>query len=260
MVDLRAPLTTIAVRAPRSCRSEANEAVEGFGVAARGRTILEARCDVVLGELERALSERHRVHGWRSVAQAEREAGGGPHLAARTLGADAVLMVMDLVALPVLVSDLRGKGVVLTDANPDGSPRGPADLSPRAEETIRELVESHFPDGGLAGVTAELELALQSTAAGELLWTYQRRAAIDLEGARDTKLLVRGRSRTWRPVAPRGHARAEPPPNAEDAVRARLRELAQVLARDVEERLASAERAAASGGDPRPPSSPAGSP
>lgn len=246
LLELGPAPRTIAVRAPASCRSESSAVAEGSGVAARGRTILEARCDVFLGELERALSGVHRVVSWRDLAEAERAAGGLPHVAARRAGADAVLLVVDLAVAPVLVSDLRGPGVELADAYPDGSRRGKAVLSARAEDTIRSLVEVHFRDGGLAGVSAGLELELLASASGEPLWTYQRRVVADLEGARDSKMLLRGRSRTWRPVEPRGKPRAAAA-GEEDVVRARLRDLARTLAQDAIERLAAAGRVASAG-------------
>lgn len=238
MQELRPAVKAVALRAPPACLADAGPVAAGPGLAARSRTILDARCDVLLGELERALAARYRVVPWRELAAAEREAGLA-HLAAQRTSADLVLVVSDLAPLPLLVTDLEGAGVVLTNANPDGSPRGKTELSRKSERAIRDLVAERFPDGGLGGVAVQLELLALAAATGEPVWRYHRVLAADLDGARDFKMLLRGRSRTWRPVPPRGRGAAAAE-GAEDAIRARIRELARTLARDAVDRFSTA--------------------
>jgi hypothetical protein len=238
MQELRPAVKVVAVRAPAACLAASQPAATGPGIAARSRTIVEARCDVVLDELERALAARFRVVSWRELAKAEKTAGLA-HVAARQVGADVVLVVTDLAPYPLVVTDMSGPGVVLTNVNPDGSPRGKTDLSQTSDRVIREMAERRFPDGGLAGVALQLELTALAGSTGEPVWTYQRAVGADLDGARDFKMLIRGRSGTWRPVEPRGtHGVVDAA--AEDSVRARVRTLAQQLARDAVERFSVA--------------------
>jgi hypothetical protein len=238
MQEIRPAAKAVAVRAPAACVAAPAPVAAGPGLAARSRTILDARCDVVLDELERALALRFRVVPWRELAKAEKTAGLA-HVAARQAGADVVLVVTDLAPYPLVVTDMSGPGVVLTNVNPDGSPRGKTDLSRTSDRVIREMVERRFPDGGLAGVALQLELTALAASTGEPVWSYQRSVGADLDGARELKMLVRGRSDTWRPVEPRGsHGVVDGA--AEDSVRARIRRLAQQLARDAVERFSSA--------------------
>ncbi len=239
--ELRGSVKAVAVRAPAACSEEASAVAGGAGIAARSRSILETRCATLLGELERALATRYRVVGWREVAAAGKSEGVS--LAAYRPAADVVLVVNDLSPTPVLVSDMDGPSVVLSDATPDGTARGPAKLSKGGERFIRDLLARRFTDGALAGVAVRLEVTAVSGATGEPLWTYRRRLGDALEGALDGKILLRGRGSTWRPIVPRGmHGpiaarKGEAPPP--DPVQARMREIGQTLADDVVARFSS---------------------
>jgi hypothetical protein len=95
--------------------------------------------------------------------------------------------------------------------------------------TIQEIVVQGFPEGGLAGVGLRLEITGLAGASGVPIWKYERALATDLDGARDLRMLLRGRSSSWRPVEPRGRPAAARV-DSEDAIKARVRELAQKIA------------------------------
>jgi len=237
----RATLRTVAIRAPSACTPDASLSATGGGVALRSRTVLESRCDTWVGELERALALQYKVVGWRELARREREGGAA---AAREAGADLVLVVKELVAEPLLVSAADSSAVVLTRATPRGEPTpGSKVVPPKADRTIRTIVASHYPDGMLVGVRATIEIAAVPASGGDPLWTYRGRISDSLTGALESRMLLRGRRGTWRPVAPRGWrandaaaARASPA----DPVQARLRELAATIAADVVARFTTA--------------------
>src|SRR6266540_373196 len=223
----RATLRTVAIRAPSACTPDASLSAAGGGVALRSRTVLESRCDTWVGE--------------RELARREREGGAA---AAREAGADLVLVVKELVAEPLLVSAADSSAVVLTRATPRGEPTpGSKVVPPKADRTIRTIVASHYPDGMLVGVRATIEIAAVPASGGDPLWTYRGRISDSLTGALESRMLLRGRRGTWRPVAPRGWrandaaaARASPA----DPVQARLRELAATIAADVVARFTTA--------------------
>jgi hypothetical protein len=237
LAQARSALKTVAVRAPSGCTSsEAEVSPAGAGVALRSRAILESRCESWLGELERALGTRYKVVGWRDLARHDRLRSAGGE---RT-GADLIFQVRDLVVEPLLVASTDPRAVVLTRATPRAEARpGAKPLSPKAEQTIRRIVGARFPDGAVAGMRATIEIDAVPSSGGDPLWTYRGRVSDGLSGALEPRMLLRGRSRSWRPVAPRGWAPEDPgaagatAASPVDPVQARLRELAAAVADDV---------------------------
>lgn len=228
------PARTVVVRAPAGCRPDAGATVSGSGVALRSRSVLESRCETWLSELEKALATRFTVVGWRELARAER---AGRAAAAREAGADLVLVVTELQAEPLLVSSSDPAAVRLVAAMPTGEPAAEGVISPKAERTIRRIVAARYPDGAVAGVRVAIEIAAVPVAGGEPVWTYRGRVTDALSGALESRMLLRGRASSWRPVVPRGWRPAAAPASsagdAEDPVRARLREIAAAVAADV---------------------------
>lgn len=238
--ELQPSIRIVALRAPAACLEEVGAPRSGSGVAARGRAIVETRCTTVLGELERALAARYRVIGWREVAEEEKEARTVLLPAKRPV--DVLLEVTDLYPMPILVDDLDGPAVVIRDADPDGAAIGPKALSEGGDRFVREFLKDRYRDGALAGVEIRLEVVAVSGRTGEPIWRYRRRIVDDLQGTRDARLLMRGRSDVWRPVVPRGggEAHAAPGSGEESPVQRRLRGLAFALANDLTTRLSAA--------------------
>lgn len=230
---LRASLQAVAVRAPARCGPEAAPSGRGGGVALRSRAVLESPCTVWLAELEKALAAKYKVVGWKAVA-----AGGDA--AVRDAGAELVLVVRELTAEPVLVSAADHRNVVLTPATARGEPEpGASPPSPRADRMIRAVAAARYPDGALAGVRAVVDLAAVPAGGGEPVWTYAARVADPLAGAGEARMLVRGRSGTWRPVTPRGWRPAAAAAGSSDPVDTRLSELAAAVAADAVSRLST---------------------
>jgi hypothetical protein len=235
----RATLRKLAVRGPYGCSAEGGAPAGGAGVAMRSETVLRARCELWLAELAKAFAERYEVVSGPELAEAERSEGGAL-AAARKLGADALVLVNELATVPLLVSAADPAATRLAAADPRGEASGPAELSKDAEASVRRVVEARFPDGAVAGLAAAAEVTVVSTSSGELLWTYHRRFADRLTGTAEARVLLRGRSGTWRPVLPRGAEAApgpETPGAGEDPLRARLRQLGAALASDVAARF-----------------------
>lgn len=234
--DVRGKVKVVALRAPAACATEGAVPPSGTGLAARGRAIVETRCATFMGELERSLSARFKVIGWRESAEGEK-ASGLLLLSSRRAAADVVLVVNDLTPAPVLVSDFRGAAVRLNDASPDGTVLGPKRLSEDGDRFIRDFLADRYRDGALAGVDVRLEVTAFSGETGEPLWSYRRQVTDPLDGALDARVLFRGRGDTWRPVVPRGRRAAGNGANGESPVQVRLRRIALTVANDLTARF-----------------------
>ena len=91
-VENRERTHTIALKFPDSCRTEGAATATGTSTTSSG--IMGTNCGVWLAELERALTEQHyKVISWSALRQQQDTKAVSTYEAARTLGADVVLVV-----------------------------------------------------------------------------------------------------------------------------------------------------------------------
>jgi hypothetical protein len=236
----RGAVRRVALRAPTPCLGESAAQQGGGGLGNRWRAIQDSRCDVWLGELENALAGAgYQVTSWRKQAGTERIAGT-PQAAARELGADLVLEVNDLVLTPVFAGVADDRTIGFDRSDSAGADRGPAALSDEEHAALVALVRERYPDGALTGLSATIDARAVAVGSGEPVWAYRRTTSDDLSAAQATRILLRGRGETWRPILPSSRGRAAAAPaGGEDPLQSRARDLARAIAKDLVTRFVS---------------------
>jgi len=243
LASARPALKAVAVQAPYGCLAAVPETRGGAGLAAHLRTLDEGRCELWLGALQEALARAGlRVVGWKELLAGGQQ-GETASAAAARLGADALLRVTAIDAVPLLATERDDDAVQLWSSNGAGDLLAPASLSPRARAGLVALAHDRYPDGALVGLRLTVEADLVRTG-GEPLLAYRRTLADDLSGTLQARLLLRGRDTTWRPVRPAHVPAAGTPggasPGAEDPLTERLRALARAVAADLVSRISGA--------------------
>ncbi len=234
--EVRGAVKVVAVRAPGGCANEALSDRVDEGVGVTSRVVLQARCAIWLSELERALAAAgYQVVPWRDLLAAE-GMEGAVHLAARKLGVDAVFAVAEIDMRPSVSAGSEAGAVVVSASDPDGALRGPFRLDPGQRRVILALVRERYRDGVVSGFTAAIDAIVLVPPGGEPIWSYRRAVAGALDGCGEPRMLLRGRSDTWRPVLPSRYPAPPADDGAapdEDALLTRLRGAARTVAADL---------------------------
>ncbi len=243
-------IQVVAVRMPEFCVTES--AAQATGRARSTDLIMESTCAVWLAELERALvGGGYRVISWDSLYELERTRNLSTYVAARELGAHAVVLVNSLEAT-VRTADQEGALTIrYYQSNPSGEAVAPVNLPASTRSVLKRLMDRARLNAGGGMLSAALDATVVLTVSGEAAWFYRWDITQSAAFAGLRAYLFRGRGRHFRPVRPRdldgggpsldesaavetasGHA-----PGAVDPYKRGKLELVRTVARDFATRL-----------------------
>jgi hypothetical protein len=157
-----------------------------------------------------------RVLPHQELVMYEARQRAAPPAAAKALGVNALLVIDRIGAKTGPVDASRRARLDLQQADPDGSPRGPARLDADAQKALLEVVGDRVRPWGDQAVEAAVEIRVTAVlpGSGTPLWRYARAQAAAEAAPANFRILLRGSGGRWTPVLPEGVAPAgEPGPD-----------------------------------------------
>jgi hypothetical protein len=207
--QIRETARTIALKFPDSCRTEG--AAMATGTANSSNGIMGTNCGVWLAEVERALTEQHyKVISWSALRQQQDTKQVSTYDAARTLGADVVLVVNSMETHQIERGASAGassryfvsnkKGDVLEKFAPDSRDR-PFLRTFGAEHAGKML---HSKD--IVGLAATLDVTAVLATTGESIWFFRHSVSEASEGTSGMRFLFTRNATVdpLRPIRPEG--------------------------------------------------------
>ena len=207
----RESVHTIALKFPDSCRTEG--AATATGTSITSRDIMGTNCGVWLAELERALTEQHyKVISWSALRQQQDTKQVSTYEAARTLGAEVVLVVNSMEQHPMDRAASAGASYKYFTSDALGNTIAKYAPTEGERPWLKWFASTHAgaalrPDD-IVGLAATLDVTAVLAASGESIWFFRHSVSKATDAASGMRFLfVRDHPfDPLRPIRPEGLA------------------------------------------------------